>query len=97
VLRPLSRAVTDTTVEAIAPRLLDLKEPFALALGRAEDQANDVLDDILSAGDQPLIARVHLDLRNRELQNEADVEALLDEIRKRLLEQIQAGARVRLT
>jgi uncharacterized protein YigA (DUF484 family) len=96
VLRPLSRAVTETTVEAIAPRLIDLKDPFSLALRRAEDQANDILDELLSAGDQPLIARVQLDLRNRELQTEADVEALLDEIRKRLLEQIRAGARVRL-
>jgi len=97
VLRPFARAVTDTTAEAIAPPLVALKEPFSLALGRAEDQANDILDEILSAGDKPLITRLHLDLRNRELQSEADVEALLDEIRKRLLEQIRAAARVRLT
>lgn len=40
---------------------------------------------------------MNLDQRHRELHSEADVEALLDEIRKRLLEQIRAGARVRLT
>jgi len=97
VLRPFTRAVTDTTAEAIAPPLSALKEPFSLALQRAEDQANDILDEILSEGDKPLIARVHLDLRNRELNTEADVDALVDEIRKRLLEQIRAGARVRLT
>ncbi len=97
VLRPFARAVTDTTAEAIAPPLSALKEPFSLALQRAEDQANDILDEILSEGDKPLIARVHLDLRNRELTSEADVDALVEEIKKRLMEQIRAGARVRLT
>jgi hypothetical protein len=97
VLRPFARAVTDTTVEAIAPPLVALKEPFLIALQRAEDEANDILDEILSQGDKPIVICVHLGLRNRELKSEADVEALLDEIKKRLLEQIRAGARVRLT
>jgi len=97
VLRPLAGAATDTAAEAIAPSLGALKDPFSIALCKAEDQANDALDAILSEGDKPMIARVHLDLRNRELQSEADVDALLDEIRTRLLEQIRAGARVRLT
>ena len=96
VLRPLALAVTDTTAEAIAPPLVSLKEPFALALRSAEDQANELLDEILSEGERPIIARVDLQLRNREVVSEADVEALVDEIRRRLLEQVHAGARVRL-
>jgi hypothetical protein len=35
-------------------------------------------------------------LRNREIATESEVESLLGEIRKRLLEQIAAGARVRI-
>ncbi|MFE9690850.1 BREX system P-loop protein BrxC [Micromonospora sp. NPDC005806] len=96
VLRPFALAVTDTTAEAIAPPLVSLKDPFAIALQRAEDQANDLLDEILSEGEKPLIARVDLHLRNREVATEADVQALVDEIKKRLLEQVRAGARVRL-
>lgn len=96
VLRPIALAMTDTTAEAIAPPLVALKDPFSLALKRAVDQANDLLDEILSGGDKPLITRVDLRLRNREVATEADIEALLNEIKIRLLEQIRAGARVRL-
>jgi hypothetical protein len=96
VLRPFTGAVTDTTAEAVAPPLTALADPFTLALQRAESQANDLLDEILSAGDKPLIVRVDLQLRNREVATEADVQALIEEIRDRLLEHVQAHARVRL-
>ena len=96
VLRPLNNVVTVTSVEAVAPALADLKDPFEVKLRRAEEDANKILDSILSEGDKPMITRVDLRLHNRELASEADVEALLDEIRTRLLEQIHAGARVRL-
>lgn len=67
-----------------------------LVLQRSEGEANERLDEILSAGNKPLIVRVDLSLRNRELTSEADVEALVTEVRERLLEQIHAGVRVRL-
>jgi hypothetical protein len=35
-------------------------------------------------------------LRNREVATEADVQALVEEIRERLLEQVRAKRRVRL-
>ncbi len=50
VLRPLTDAVTSTTAEAVAPSLTSLKEPFEVALKRAEDEANERLDGILSEG-----------------------------------------------
>jgi hypothetical protein len=95
VLRPIALAVTDTTAEATAPPLISLRDPFVLALQRAEDKANDLLDGILSEGDK-LLTRVDLQLRNREVATEADVQALVDEIRERLIEQLRTGARVRL-
>jgi hypothetical protein len=95
VLRPFTGAVTDTTDDAVAPSLTTLSDPFTLALQRAEDQANDLLDEILSEGNRPLIIPVDLQLRNREVATEADVQALVEEIRGRLLEHVP-GARVRL-
>ena len=96
VLRPLVQAVSATSAEAVAPALVDLKDPFLVRLRRAEDEANDTLDAILSEGERPLITPVDLGLHNRELTTEAEVEALVNEIRTRLLESIRAGARVRL-
>lgn len=96
VLRPLEQALSVTDADAIAPTLTALKDPFSARLGRAEDEANDLLDAIQSEGDRPLVRSVDLDLHNRELATEADVEALVSEIRTRLLEQISTGARVRL-
>jgi hypothetical protein len=96
VLRPLTDATTDTTAEAVAPPLVDLKDPFTVRLSRAEESANELLDGILSEGTKPLITKVDLHLRNREVATEADVQALVDEIRARLLEQVRAGTRVRL-
>jgi hypothetical protein len=96
VLRPLAGAVTDTSAEAVAPSLAELEDPFILRLERAEEAANEILDQILSEGDKPLITTLDLHLRGRELANAADVAALVDEIETRLLEQIGAGVRVRL-
>lgn len=96
VLRPLATVTTNTTAEAIAPALSALRDPFFLALRRAEDLANERLDELLSQGHRPLIARVDLHLRNREVASLADIEALLHEIRSRLLEHVRSGAKVRL-
>ena len=96
VLKPLTGAVTDTTAEAIAPPLTALGAPVTLALQRAEVQANDLLDEILSTGDRPLITPVDLNLHGREVATADEVRALVEDIRARLLEHVAAGARVRL-
>ena len=96
VLRPIKLAETDTTAEAIAPGLEALQTDFLRDLAEAEESANDLLDEILSQGQQPVIVKVDLSLRNREITTTEEVETLLDEIRKRLLEQVEAGVRVRL-
>jgi hypothetical protein len=96
VLRPLTEAVTSTTAEAVAPPLGALRDPFEAALKRAEDEANERLDGILSEGERRLIVKVDLGIRNREIGTEAEVESLVSNIRERLLEQIRAGQRVRI-
>ena len=99
VLRPITQAQTETTAEAVAPSLAALKDPFLLALQRGEEAANERLDDILSEGPDdtaPLIVKVNLALKNREVRTEAEVDALVQEIRGRLMEQVRAGARVRI-
>lgn len=96
VLRPIALAVTNTTPEAVAPAISDLKDPFILALKRAEDEANDLLDGLLSEGSQPVIRRLDLRLHNREIKNTDDVIALVEEIKALLLEQLSSGSHVQL-
>jgi hypothetical protein len=96
VLRPLASATTNTTANAVAPTLAALKDPFTLSLTRAQDHANEILDQILTEGNKPLITRIDLGLRNREIKSEPDIDALVSEIKTRLLEPIRAGGSIRL-
>jgi hypothetical protein len=97
VLRILNQAPDDTSVQAVAPVLSDLRDRFTLRLHQAEESANDKLDEILSAGNKPLVKKISLHLNNREVKNEADVDALLAEIRLQLIEQLNNGVRIRIT
>ena len=96
VLRPFATAVAATTPEAVAPSLVGLRDTFEIRLRRAMDEANASLDGILSAGPRPMVRAHDLRLANREVASEADVEALVAEIREQLLAQVRAGSRVRI-
>lgn len=95
VLRPFAVAESNTTAEAIHPPLATLKDPFLMALRRAEEEANDLLDGILSEG-SAIVERIDLGLHNREVATEEDVRALVSEIEDRLLAKVRSGVRVRL-
>jgi hypothetical protein len=98
VLTPLSSCATDTDAKAIAPSLLDLKDPFVARLQRAEKAAVDKLDRLLvgTGKEKQLTQPVDLGLHNRELNSEEDVRALAREIESRLLPLVQRGTRVRI-
>jgi hypothetical protein len=96
VLKPLTNCATATDQEAVAPTLVDLKDPFVIQLQRGEKQAIDALDGILSEQGGPVIRQVDLKLQNRELRTREDVQALVAEIEQRLLQQIEDGAQIRL-
>ena len=96
VLKPLTNCATATDQEAVAPTLVDLKDPFVIQLQRAEKQSIDALDGILSEQGGPVIRQVDLKLQNRELRTREDVQALVAEIEQRLLQQIEDGAQIRL-
>ena len=92
VLRPIQQAITDTTAEAVAPALAALEDGFLLRLHRAEAEANELLDGLLALP----VTKVDPRLRNREIGNEAELDAVLAEVRGRVMEQLKTGARVRL-
>ena len=108
VLRPIAMAMTRTEVQDIKPALEDLKDPFLLKLRRAEDESNERLDDLLTP--EPPDSKEEIQvirppirpfkylhrLRNREISDERDVDALVDELKTQLLEQVRTGTRIRL-
>lgn len=96
VLRPIAEALTETGEAAISPALVQLRDGYVQALAAAEEEANARLDAILSQGAQPAIRKVAHNLKNREIKDTAELERLLDELRVRITEQLNAGGRVRL-
>lgn len=95
VLRPFALAESNTSADAVHPPLASLKDPFLMALRRAEEEANDLLDGVLSEGDE-IVERLDLGLHNREVATEADVKALVSEVEERLLAKVKRGVRVRI-
>ncbi len=96
VLRPLTLAISDTSADAVNPRLIELVDPFMVRLNRAVGEANDLLDEIIEKKNRVSVAKVRTNLRNREVTSAVELEALLGELRARVLEHIDRGERVRL-
>ncbi len=98
VLRPITEALWDTSADALAPRLDQLRDGFARRMEAAEETANERLDEELSALDaraRPFV-RVTLALRGREIETRAELDALLHEIEGRIAEKLEQKQRVRL-
>jgi len=96
VLRPIQAATTETTQDALAPSLSTLSDSFAPKLADAKCQAVAKLDQLATQEQGELVIRVSLKLHDREIRNASDVDALLDEIRTRLLQQLEKSDKVRL-
>jgi hypothetical protein len=96
VLRPLGAARTETTDQAVYPPLSEVTDGFARRLAEAKQLARDKLHGFMSKTSGELIVRVSLELRDREIRSVADIDTLLHEIRKRLLDELDKAEKVRL-
>jgi hypothetical protein len=96
VFRPIGQALAGSSPEAIAPTLYELRMDFLQRLGKATEDAEAILDELVSAKDQKPVARVELQLRGREIEDADDLERLISEIRDRVSQQLQRGHKVRL-
>ncbi|MBI4818899.1 MAG: BREX system P-loop protein BrxC [Deltaproteobacteria bacterium] len=96
VLRPVTEALVDTTPEAIAPTLAEVRDRFSSRIATAEDTANDLLDEELSKKDVKPVVKVDSQLRGREVTSRAQLRDLFAELEERIGPQLDRGNRVRL-
>ncbi|MEA5488843.1 MULTISPECIES: BREX system P-loop protein BrxC [Pseudanabaena] len=98
VIRPIRQAEIKTTEDALYPTLIQLRDSAVRQLEQAEMEANATLDRLISeeTQEQVLTLDVLTDLRNRELRNPEEVNALVDTLRDRLLKQLEHKKNVRI-
>jgi hypothetical protein len=98
VIRPIRQAEIKTSEEALYPTLIQLRDSVIRQLEQAEIEANATLDRLISeeTQEQVLTLDVLTDLRNRELRNPEEVNALVDTLRDRLLKQLEHKKNVRI-
>jgi hypothetical protein len=97
VLRPIAEAMVDTTAEALAPTLVELRDRFSGRIGQAVDLANDRLDEELSRKTETQVVRVESHIRGMEVTNREQLKGLLNELEERIGPHLDRGARVRIT
>ena len=98
VIRSIRQAEIKTTEDALYPTLIQLRDSVVRQLEHAEKEANATLDRLISeeTQEQVLTLDVLTDLRNRELRNPEEVNALVDTFRDRLLKQLENKKNIRI-
>jgi len=97
VLRPVTEHLVETTEGEVEPSLDAIVRGLEERIDRTVQGATKRIDALTSENTGEIIVPVDLELRNRVLSSESDVHALIDEIRERLLSQInREGPRVRV-
>lgn len=85
-----------STPDAVSPALIVLRDTVPARLREASEQAHRKLEELLAEKFRIQVVPVKTELQGRELSSSADVEALLAELRERLLAQLKNNSRIRL-
>lgn len=97
VLRPIQRAVIETTPTKDDPPLRVLEAGMKQRFEEAKEAALRELEALRTETTGEVTVRVQLEVNDRVIRSAADVDALLDEIRQRLMEALDSeGKSVRL-
>lgn len=97
VFRSVEEAAYDTTQDAVYPSLVELKDSALIKLQKAETTANNRLDDVLSEVTEDQVVQLPLNLSGREVSTEAEIDALVNQLKERLLAQLKPNTRIRLS
>lgn len=96
VLRLIRERRLETTADAVSPALIVLRDSVPVRLREGSDLAHHRLEELLAEKFRINVVPVRTELQGRELTSPADVDALLAELRERLLAQLQNNSRIRL-
>ena len=99
VLKPLQDVLVDTTVEAVWPSLLALRDGFAGRIAPAEEQARDRLDEERNQaveGAAAKVVKLEVHLRGREIGSRDQMRAVFRELEERIGPVLDRGDKVRL-
>jgi Family of unknown function (DUF6079) len=96
VLKSIADALVDTTAEALAPTLVEVRDRFAGRIREAEELASDRLDDERSKTSEAPIMKVETNLRGREVASRAQLTAVLKELEERIGPLVDKNIRVRI-
>ncbi|MFB6352107.1 MAG: BREX system P-loop protein BrxC, partial [Bradymonadaceae bacterium] len=93
VLRPVAKATVDTNAESLYPTLAKIKSAIEVRIPEALAGAHDRLDEIIE-DDKP-VRKLSTRLRNRTIEDEQELEAVLEELEERAKEHLEKGDKVR--
>lgn len=96
VLRAITEAMVDTTPDALAPTLVEMRDRFARRIHDAEEMANDRLDDELGKETEGQVVKFEAQLRGREIASREQLTVMLKEIEDRIGPLLDQGTRVRM-
>jgi hypothetical protein len=96
VLRPISEVMVDTTADAVAPSIIEVRDRFASRIRQAEEAANDRLDEELSKNSDGIVVKVPARLQGREVANREQWNAVLKDLEERIGPLVDKKTRVRL-
>jgi hypothetical protein len=96
VLNPVQRAAQDTIPEAFYPNLLQIRDSVTLQLQQAEQEANLNLDNLLSQVTDKQVIQLSVNLSGREVSTPEEVEAVVQQLRERLLAQLDGKSNIRI-
>ncbi len=96
VLHPIQEALYETSPDDVEPSLLQLRDSGSARLAVAERQTHELLDHALAEASAVQVVKLSHKLSGREVGSEREVDLLLDELRERILAQLEDETRVRL-
>jgi translation initiation factor IF-3 len=83
-------------LQAASSGLVELRDRFASRIQRAEDTANDLLDEELARRPDHQVVKVETHLRGREVQSREQLNAVLKELEEQIGPLVDQGTRVRI-